>query len=107
MRMKTIVESCEGFEWNDGNSNKNWHLHGVTDGECEDVFFNLPLIIAADKKHSAKEKRFFALGRTETNRWLFVSFIVRKKLIRVISARQMTKSETRKYAEKIKRDSDV
>lgn len=105
--MEKIIESCEGFEWDDGNSNKNWHLHGVTDGEREDVFFNLPLVIAADKKRSGKEDRFFALGRTETNRWLFVSFMVRRKLIRVISARDVTKNEKRKYAEKIKRDSDV
>lgn len=105
--MKSVIENCEGFEWNDGNSNKNWHLHSVTDGECEDVFFNLPLIIASDKKHSDTEQRFFALGRTDANRWLFIAFAVRNKLIRVISARDMTKSEKRKYAEKIKRDAGV
>jgi uncharacterized DUF497 family protein len=105
--MKSIFEKCEGFEWDDGNSNKNWHLHGVTDGECEDVFFNLPLIIASDKSHSKAETRFFALGRTDVNRWLFIAFAVRNTLIRVISARDMTKSEKRKYAEKIKRDSDI
>lgn len=79
----------------------------MTDSECEDVFFNLPLIIAADAKHSADEKRFFALGRTENNRWLFIAFAVRENLIRVISARDMTKSERRKYAEKIKRDTEI
>ena len=105
--MKSIVEKCEGFEWDDGNSNKNFYLHGVTDGECEDVFFNLPLIIADDEKHSAEGKRFFALGRTDANRRLFIAFAMRNKLIRVISARDMTKSENRKYAEKIKRDSDI
>lgn len=104
--MKVAIENCEGFEWDDRNSNKNWHLHNVSDGESEDVFFNLPLIIASDKKHSQREERFFALGRTDTNRWLFIAFIIRNKLIRVISAREMTKSERRKYAEKIKRDAD-
>ncbi|HMS42660.1 MAG TPA: BrnT family toxin [Pyrinomonadaceae bacterium] len=102
--MKTGIENCEGFDWDEGNSNKNWHLHSVTDGECEDVFFNLPLIIATDKKHSEVEKRFFALGRTDADRWLFIAFSVRNNLIRVISARDMTKSEERKYVEKIKRD---
>jgi hypothetical protein len=101
-----MIENCKGFEWDDGNSNKNWHLHGVTDGECEDVFFNLPLVVSFDKKHSDRENRSFALGRTDANRQLFISFTVRKDLIRVISARDMTKSEKRKYAEKIKRDSD-
>jgi uncharacterized protein len=105
--MKSMLENTEGFEWDDGNSNKNWHLHGVTNGECEEVFFNLPLIIAADKQHSENEIRFFALGRTESNRWLFLAFTVRNKLIRIISARDMTKSERRKYYEKIKRDTEI
>ena len=101
--MNSVVENCEGFEWDGGNSNKNWHLHSFTDGECEDVFFNLPLIIVSDKKHSKSETRFFALGRTDANRWLFIVFAVRNKLIRVISARDMTKREKRKNAEKIPR----
>ncbi|HXH69709.1 MAG TPA: BrnT family toxin [Pyrinomonadaceae bacterium] len=104
--MKDIISNCKGFKWNEGNSNKNWHLHRVTDGECEDIFFNLPLIVAADAKHSNREKRFYALGRTENNRWLFVAFTIRENLIRVISARDMTGREQRKYAEKIKRYSD-
>jgi hypothetical protein len=105
--MKADIENCEGFDWDDGNSNKNWHLHGVSDGECEDVFFNLPLIIVSEEKRSEKETRFFALGRTDANRWLFIALTIRNKLIRVISARDMTKSEKRKYVEKIKRDSDL
>lgn len=105
--MKPAIENCEGFEWDDGNSNKNWHLHGVSDGECEDVFFNLPLIIAFDKKHSERENRFFALGQTDSNRRLFIAFTIRERLIRVVSARDMTKSEMRKYAEKIKRDTGI
>ena len=105
--MKSMLKNVEGFEWDEGNVNKNWHLHSVTDGECEEVFFNMPLIIAADKKHSDSEDRFFALGRTESNRWLFLAFTVRSNLIRVISAREMTKSERRKYYEKIKRDTEV
>ena len=105
--MKASIENCEGFDWDEGNSNKNWHLHEVTDGECEDVFFNLPLIIASDKKHSDNESRLFALGRTDADRWLFIAFTIRNKLIRVISARDMTKREERIYAEKIKRDSSA
>ena len=105
--MKAKIENCEGFEWDDGNSSKNWHLHDVADGECEDVFFNLPLIIADDKTHSENESRHFALGRTDANRRLFIAFTLRNSLIRVVSARDMTKSETRKYVEKIKRDAEI
>jgi uncharacterized protein len=105
--MKLAIENCEGFEWDEWNSNKNWHLHGVTDSECEDVFFNLPLIIALDANHSETENRLFALGRTDSNRQLFIAFTIRNNLIRVISARDMTKNEERKYVEKIKRNSKI
>jgi len=104
--VKEIISNCKGFEWDEGNSNKNWYLHRVTDGECEDVLFNLPLVVAADAKHSNREKRFYALGRTENNRWLFIAFTVREYLIRIVSAREMTRSEQKKYAEKIKRYTD-
>ncbi len=104
--MKAGIENCEGFEWDEGNSNKNWHLHGVTDGEGEDVFFNLPRVIGSDKAHSENEQRFYALGKTDADRLLFIAFAVRNNLIRVISARNMTKSEERKYAEKIKRNTE-
>lgn len=95
----------EGFDWDYGNANKNWHLHRVTDTECEEIFFNVPLIVALDIKRTSDEERFRALGRTEGNRWLYIAFTVRMGLIRVISARDMTKNEVRKYEEKIKRDS--
>jgi uncharacterized DUF497 family protein len=105
--MENIVSDCKGFEWDEGNANKNWYLHKVTDAECEDVFFNLPLIVKSDEKHTNIEERFYALGKTERNRWLFISFTIREDLVRVISARDMTKKEQRKYAEKIKRDTEI
>jgi len=48
-------------------------------------------------EHSVTEKRFMAFGKTDQDRYLFVAFTVRKKLIWVISARDMTKSEFREY----------
>lgn len=105
--MKTVIANCEGFHWDEGNSDKNWYLHRVTNGECEELFFNLPLIIALDPKHSTTEQRYYALGRTDADRWLFIAFTVRNNLIRVISAREMNERETKKYAERIKRDPDL
>ena len=101
--MSGILEQCTGFQWDDGNRDKNWYLHQVTNSECEEVFFNLPLIVAPDAKHSQSEKRFFALGRTDADRWLFIAFTIRDNLIRVISARDMNKREIRKYAAKLQR----
>ena len=91
------LERCTGFDWDDGNQGKNWEKHDVTDGECEEVFFNDPLVVGADSKHSKRERRYHALGRTDSDRTLFVSFTIRRKVIRVISARDMTKAERRKY----------
>jgi hypothetical protein len=105
--MKAVIANCEGFQWDEGNSDKNWYLHQVTNGECEEVFFNLPLILASDPRHSKTEQRHYVLGRTDTDRWLFIAFTVRHNLIRVISAREMNQREMRKYGESIKRDTDL
>ena len=105
--MRDILESCEGFDWDEANSDKNWLKHKVSKFECEQVFFNSPLIIADDEKHSESEGRWYLLGRTDTDRRLFVVFTLRKKLIRVISARSMNKKERELYDEEIKKDSEI
>lgn len=90
------LERCIGFEWDDGNQGKNWEKHRVSDGEAEELFFNDPLVAGVDVAHSQKEPRYFALGQTDDRRPLFVVFTIRKQLIRVISAREMTKRELRR-----------
>jgi uncharacterized protein len=89
---------CTGFDWDDGNSGKNWEKHGVADFEAEEMFFNRPFIVRHDAALSREENRWRALGRTDTDRYLFVAFTVRHGLIRVISARLMTRRERRFYA---------
>jgi uncharacterized DUF497 family protein len=103
--MSLILENCEGFDWDEGNSNKNWHLHRVTDGECEEVFTSQPIVIVRNAAHSGAETRFSARGVAESGRRLTVIFTIRNRLIRVISARDMTRREERVYEEKVKRDS--
>jgi uncharacterized DUF497 family protein len=97
--MKKILQQCTGFDWDDGNSDKNWILHQVGRNECEQVFFNEPLVIAADEGYSQIEKRWFLLGRTDSHRLLFVVFTLRGNLTRVISARDMHKKERRVFNE--------
>ena len=82
-----------GFQWGQGKLEKNWLKHGVSPLECEHVFFSQPLMVAPDLKHSQDEERFFALGRTDTDRCLFVVFTVRRRKLRVISARDMSRKE--------------
>ena len=91
------LEQFTGFDWDTGNQGKNWEKHGVTDSECEQVFFNQPLFVYADIDHSEEEQRFYVLGRTDRRRRLFVVFTPRGDKIRVISAREMTKSERAFY----------
>jgi uncharacterized DUF497 family protein len=86
-----------GFQWDQGNLEKNWLKHGVSPLECEQVFFNQPLVVVPDLKHSQGEERFYALGRTDTDRYLFVVFTVRGRKLRVISARDMNRKERSVY----------
>ena len=86
--MSEVLQECTGFQWDKGNSGKNWIGHQVTDAESEQIFFNKPLIVADDPKHSQTEKRWYVLGRTDGSRLLFVVFTIRKNLIRVISAKK-------------------
>jgi uncharacterized DUF497 family protein len=92
-----FLSKCSGFEWDKGNSGKNWLKHRVTPYECEQAFFNQPLIVADDEKHSQNEARYFALGQTDAKRPLFVVFTVRRHSIRVISARDMNAKEREAY----------
>ena len=91
------LRECSGFEWDHGNLTKNWERHDVSVAECEQVFFNRPLIARHDARHSEKEARVYVLGQTDAGRRLFVVFTIRKDKVRVISARDMTRAERQKY----------
>lgn len=88
------------FDWNKGNVNKNWKKHQVDFRECEQIFFNKPLKTLYDTKHSQKENRFIAFGKTNKDRKLYVVFNIRNKKIRVISARNQSRKERRFYEKK-------
>jgi uncharacterized protein len=84
---------CSGFDWNAGNATKNWDLHQVTQAECEQAFFNRPVLVTVDEKHSGEERRYAALGQTKAGRRLSIVFTIRGTLVRVISARSMSRRE--------------
>ena len=86
-----------GFEWDDGNRDKNWAKHQVSNSDCEEVFFNLPLLLQPDKDHSESEARYYVLGQTNAGRRLFIVFTIRNEKIRVISARDMRVRERKIY----------
>lgn len=94
-----------GFDWDEGNARKNAEKHGVSQAEAEAIFFNEPLLVLEDSKHSQAEARFHALGETDDERLLHITFTLRKNgtLIRVISARDMHRKERGVY-EQVKKD---
>ena len=91
---------CTGFEWDEGNLLNNWDTHRVSASECEQFFFNRPLVTGDDERDSGQEPRYYGLGQTDAGRRLFIVFTVRGPLIRVISARDMSRREKREYESK-------
>ncbi len=87
-----------GFDWDEGNARKN-EKHEVSSAEAEQVFFNAPLLLLEDAKHSNQELRFHALGKSDQERLLHIAFTLRaaSTKIRVISARDMHRKERMIY----------
>lgn len=97
-----LLAGVEGFEWDAGNSAKSLERHRVTRAEAEEAFFNQPALVVDDAGHSTRERRFVLHGVANRERGLTISFTVRGALIRVISARDMSRKERRAYEEAIR-----
>jgi uncharacterized DUF497 family protein len=95
--MKADLSQFDGFQWDEGNRGKNWAKHRVTEAECDEVFFNAPLVVLDDPKHSRQERRYAAFGKTDRGRRLAVVFTRRGNLLRIISARDMSRKELEFY----------
>jgi hypothetical protein len=95
--MKSGFSQCDGFEWDEGNRDKNRLKHKVSNSECEELFFNEPLIILDDVAHSQDEARYAAYGVTNDGRRLHIIFTIRDGRHRVISARDMHRKERKFY----------
>lgn len=100
--------SVVGFDWDEGNARKSADKHAVGQSEAEQIFFNQPLLMLLDEKHSRVEDRYHALGITDDARLLHITFTLRSsgQLIRVISARDMHRKERRIY-EQSQKDTEV
>jgi uncharacterized DUF497 family protein len=93
-----LFDGIHGFDWDFFNTHKNISKHNVLPSECEQIFFNVPLVLADDLAHGDEEEdRYLAMGRTNDNRKLFIVFAIRNKKIRPISFRDMTKAERSIY----------
>jgi uncharacterized DUF497 family protein len=102
-----ILSRVEGFEWDEGNIKKSWERHRVSYIECEEVFFNRPLVVQENEAHSKEEERYYVLGKTNDGRYLFVVFTIRHNKIRVIAARDMSRKERRMYHAQVEEGSKI
>jgi|SRR3954470_2013925 uncharacterized DUF497 family protein len=88
-----------GFDWDEWNRGK-CVTHGVTVEEIEGLFAGA-LMVRPDIEHSQTESRFQAVGRTASQRMVFLVFTVRdiggERFIRPISARFMHDKEVEHY----------
>jgi len=89
------------FEWNKEKAEANLMKHGVSFGEAETIFNDPLFLVFADPDHSFKENRFIIMGESNQNRLLVVSYTERPPNTRLISARQATRAERKKYEEEI------
>lgn len=90
------LASATGFEWDKGNTLKNWEKHQVSPFECEQLFFNRPLIVHISEVR-IEEERYYCLGKADSGKLLFLVFTMRAERIRVISARPMSRGERKVY----------
>jgi Uncharacterized protein conserved in bacteria len=93
--LSEFFQSIEGFQWDEASSSKNWTRHRVSQTEAEQVFLNRPVVLTGARPGT--ETRWFALGRTDGDRLLTVVFTIRGPLLRVISARPMSRPERKRY----------
>ena len=95
--LSEFFQDVEGFQWDEANASKNWARHTVSQTEAEQVVLNRPVVVADARP--GIEARWFALGRTDRDRLLSVVFTIRGSLLRVISARPMSRPERRSYGQ--------
>ena len=87
-------------EWDDKKARINLKKHGVSFEEAKTVFDDPLYVDFYDPHHSYNEHRFILLGESIQDRLLFVSYMERNNVIRIISAREATQSERKAYEQK-------
>ena len=87
------------FEWDKNKAAKNLSKHGVSFEEAKTVFDDPLYVDFYDPDHSEKEERYLIVGESNRRRLLIVSYTEKEKAIRLISAREVTRSEREAYEE--------
>ncbi|MBV9495531.1 MAG: BrnT family toxin [Acidobacteria bacterium] len=87
------------FEWDGAKAAANWRKHGVSFEEAATIFHDWNQGTWPDVLHSTNEDRFITIGLSERQRLLTVTHTDRDEIIRIISAREATRAERRRYEE--------
>lgn len=90
------------FEWEPEKAARNLRKHKVTFSEAASVFGDSLSITVADPDHSVDEERFITVGLSSRHRWLMVAHTERGDRLRILSARELTRSERRTYEENLR-----
>ena len=87
------------FEWDTGKAEVNLKKHKVAFAEASSVFADTLGITIYDPDHSKDEERYITIGHSHQGRTLLVAHTDRGDRIRIISARELTKTERKAYEE--------
>jgi uncharacterized DUF497 family protein len=87
------------FEWNRDKAASNLLKHGVSFTEAQTVFSDPLYIDFYDPDRSENEDRYIIIGASNQRRVLIVAYTERESAIRIISAREVTKTERKVYEE--------
>lgn len=85
------------FEWDDDKAEANFAKHGVSFLEASSVFDDDLSLTFSDPDHSVGEERLVIIGHSQRGRLLFVSHTDREGVVRIISAREVTRRERKVY----------
>lgn len=87
------------FEWDENKNRINQRKHGISFDEAKTVFYDEEALVIDDPEHSEEEERFIILGLSARANLLVVCHCCRDSdtVIRIISARKATKTETKYY----------
>jgi len=91
----------KGILWLEDIVEKLLRKHKVEQREVIEILQNRPSFRFVEKGHRKGENVYAGFGQTESGRYLVVYFVYKKgNLALVLSAREMTLSERRKYEKK-------
>ncbi len=90
-----------GLIWHEEIVEKLEQKHNVQQYEVREVFANNPEFRYVENGLQPDENVYAALGRTDAGRYIIIFFIYKKdKQALVVSARDMTRAERKKYEQK-------